>query len=176
MNTENKLFLLIGPPEAGKTNVAQTLAEAYADRIELIPRLTDKPSELIPLNAGHVRSVTPHTLRRRIQDGRLILTREGEHVSGFDPARLDRVLKKKHAILVTDENGVVQLKEKLDENGLPKYQTFVIRVCLPRRHLNGASPPSEVVSADIEILMGLEPDPIRRVVVEIRSHFPQLFG
>ncbi len=160
MDKEKILFTLIGPPEAGKMALAEALAKALGDKIELVPRLTDKPQELIHGSAGYVRRVTPNTLRRRMQDGRLILTRTGEHISGFDRARLDRLLQKKHVILVTTEDGVRELKEQRNDAGEPKYNIIVIRVVLPRKGGSDSQHPPSSLEAQVEILSsGVGSDP-----------------
>lgn len=175
MDKETKLFTLIGPPEAGKMALAEALAQNFGDRIELVPRLTDKPQEQISQASGYVRRVTPTTLRRHVQNGRLILTREGEHLSGFDRARLDRLLQKKSVILVTTDEGVRELQDQRDEAGTTKYNLVVIRVIARKNGTDTPIPPSGV-RADIEILIGIGPDPTSWAVKELSRHFTRLLA
>ncbi len=175
MDKETKLFTLIGPPEAGKMALAQALAQALGEKIELMPRLTDKPSEVDTRPGGTVRHVTPPTLRRHLQDGRLILTREGQHRSGFDRTRLDRLLQRKSVILVTTEDGVRELQRLCDEQGRPKYNIVVIRVVQPRKNGSDSEPPSGL-RADLEILAGVGPDPTSWAVRELSRHFNRLLA
>jgi hypothetical protein len=173
MNKKTKLFTLIGPPEAGKMALARALTQALGDKIELMPRLTDKPSGATAEPSGTVRHVTPPTLRRHLQDGRLILTREGSHRSGFDRNRLDRLLLKKNVILVTTEDGVRELQNQLGDDGLPRYNLVVIRV-VPQRKNDSDSEPASGVKADFEILAGVGPDPTGWAVHELSRHFVRI--
>lgn len=176
MNNETKLFTLIGPPEAGKMALAEALAKAFDGRIELAPRLTDKPPEYIDRSAGYVRRVTPTTLRRHVLDGRLILTRESEHVSGFDRTRIDRLLQKRNVILVTTEEGVRELQNQRDDNGALKYNLVVIRVVPPRKAGTDTPPPPSGLKADFEILSVPGPDHTAWAVRELSRHFDKMLA
>ncbi|MBI5655265.1 hypothetical protein HZC53_06470 [Candidatus Uhrbacteria bacterium] len=172
MKKGTKLFILIGPPEAGKMVLAEALAKTYGNKIELMPRLTNKPPNMINRSAGYVRRVTPTTLKRHFQDGRLILTRENEYMSGFDRERLDRLLQKKHVVIVTDEDGVRELKSQTNDDGRPKYRIFVIRVVLRKKETDSNPPPSDL-TVDMEILTGFGPD---WAVHELSRHLPRLIA
>lgn len=172
MKKENKLFTLIGPPEAGKMALAEALAKSFGDKIKLMPRLTDKPQELIDRSAGYIRRVTPTALKRHVQDGRLILARENSYLSGFDRNLLDHLLQKKHVVIVTDDNGVRELQDQHDEGGRPKYNIFVIRVVLRKKESDSNPPPSDL-PVDMEILTGFGPD---WAVHELSRHLPRLLA
>jgi hypothetical protein len=176
MNKETKLFTLIGPPEAGKMALAEALAKAFDGRIELAPRLTDKPPERIDGSAGYVRRVTPTTLRRHVLDGRLILTRANEHVSGFDRERIDRLLQKRNVILVTTEDGVRELQRERDDSGSFKYKLVVIRVVPPRKPGTDTPPPPSGLTADFEILSAPGPDHTAWAVRELSRHFDKMLA
>lgn len=176
MDRENKLFLIIGPPEAGKLALAAALAQAFGDKLELVPRLTDKPPADAVHPAGAIRHLTPYSLRRHIKDGRLILAREGDHVSGFDRSRLDRILQKRNVILVTTDDGVRELRALRDDAGRPKYSIVIVRVIQPRHKAGDSEPPPSGFKADIEILVGVGPDPTRWAVRELSRHVTRLIA